>query len=61
MKELIKESYATIIVLTMYLTIIPTCALVIWETMTGNSWIDILFDWLKRKGDKNGKSDKRSD
>ena len=61
MKDWIRENYVNVIVALMYLVEIPTCLLVLMETVTGISTVDRIWDLMshlrRRSAESSGSSD----
>lgn len=45
----IKDNFTNIVIAAFYIMEIPTCAIVIWETFTGKSIIDVVYDFFTKK------------
>lgn len=49
MKDFLKENYVNLIVVMMYLIEIPTCIIVMWETFTNKSIVDVIWDFFEKR------------
>ena len=52
MKEFIKDNYVNIIIVLMYVVELITVTIVLWETFTNKSIVDVIWDKIFKEDDK---------
>ena len=60
MKDFLKENFSNLIIVIMYLIEIPTCAIVLWETFTNKSIVDVIWNFFERRKPKEEESNEES-